>query len=88
MDRPFSSSPDLFTDLGKTSIMVSHQLKQVLLVYYQLRQTSPFQFCNCNLKSSRRTDRRSSGAGWETGVGELIAVVNCIDTIILMVVYL
>ena len=32
--RPFSCSPDLSRS--------PHQLKQVLLVYYQLRQTSPF----------------------------------------------
>ena len=36
--RPFSCSPDPV----KTSVMVSRQLEQVQLVYYQLRQTSPF----------------------------------------------
>ena len=36
--RPFSCSSDLVTDL----LNIYHGLEQVLLVYYQLRRTSPF----------------------------------------------
>ena len=39
--RPFSCSPDPVTDLCQ-NIWSPRQVEQVLLVYYQLRKTSPF----------------------------------------------
>ena len=40
--RPFSCSPDPVTGLLKHLLWSPRLLEQVLLVYYQLRQTSPF----------------------------------------------
>ena len=62
-DRPFSCSPDPVTDLLK-QLWSPRQLEQVLLVYYQLRQTSPFSvMLLLTSVSLRRIGFRSSSGG-------------------------
>ena len=59
-------------------MMVSRQLEQVLLVYYQLWRTSLFQCCSCNLNTLAKNWLKIFFWG-------LIAVQNCIIIINLMI---
>ena len=63
--KPFSCSPDPVTDLSKHLSWSPRQLEQDLLVYYQLRKTSPF-FSDATAiaTSSRRMGCRSSSWDW------------------------